>query len=99
SLDLDLPSLHDALPIFAIEDAATQIKKQILEIAELVSDAPKEKIKLIEGGVELKGERISFEELLRRFQGITAGEFSALGRVNPLDRKSTRLNSSHVSIS
>src|SRR5699024_5998153 len=70
----------------AIEDAATQIKKQILEIAELVSDAPKEKIKLIEGGVELKGERISFEELLRRFQGITAGEFSALGRVNPLSK-------------
>lgn len=67
----------------AIEDAARQIKEQILETAALASGKSKEQIKIVSGGVEIDSEIISFMELLRRFHGITAGEFSALGRVTP----------------
>lgn len=70
----------------AIEDAAEQIKKQILETAALISDASIDEINIVAGGVDIKGEHITFKELLRRFQGITAGEFSALGRVSPLSK-------------
>lgn len=67
----------------AIEDACRQIKEQVIEAAVLVSDAPPETVRLVDGGITINEEFLTFQDLLQRFQGITAGEFSAIGRVTP----------------
>lgn len=67
----------------AIEDACQQIAQQIREAAALVTEAQESEIQIVDGGVQARGETLSFKELLRRFQGVTAGEFAAIGRVTP----------------
>lgn len=67
----------------AIEDACRQIREQVIEAAVLSCEVAPEDVKLVDGGVTVKGEFLNFQELLQRFQGITAGEFSAIGRITP----------------
>lgn len=67
----------------AIEDACQQIAQQVKEAAALVTETEQSEVRIIEGGVQVGDETLSFKELLRRFQGLTAGEFAAIGRVTP----------------
>ncbi len=70
----------------AIQDACEQITQQVKEAAAFVLELDAAAVELVEGGIEAKGQRLDFKELLRRFQGITAGEFAALGRVTPFSQ-------------
>lgn len=67
----------------AIEDACEQIKQQVCEAAAWVMEVEQSDVQVIEGGVQIKDVFLPFKELLRRFQGVTAGEFAAIGRVTP----------------
>jgi len=67
----------------AIEDACQQIRQQVCEAAALVLQVQPTDVALVAGGVQVNGVDLCFKELLRRFQGMTAGEFAAIGRVTP----------------
>src|SRR5207302_8825504 len=83
-------SLHDALPISAV--------REIVRVPEITSvpSAPD----LIEGVINLRGKIIPVMDLRKRF-GQTEIHPDKKNRIlgMNLDRKSTRLNSSHVKIS
>lgn len=73
----------------AIEDATRQIRAQIQEAGSLAMDVELDEVQIVEGGVQIASEFLSFKELLRRFQGLTAGEFAAIGRVTPYSKDGT----------
>src|SRR5699024_12031783 len=78
-------SLHDALPISELAQKAVEaIKKQSEQKEKSKAEVPS-----IEGPVQL-GKKISSDQEITQMINITEEE---------RDRKSTRLNSSHVSIS
>jgi len=70
----------------AIEDATRQIRAQLQEAGSLAMGVEPEEVQIVEGGVQIASEFLSFKELLRRFQGLTAGEFAAIGRVTPYSK-------------
>lgn len=71
----------------AIEEACQQIRKQICEAVSSCMSVSEEQVELVPGGVKTNGEFLTFKEVLRRYQGITAGEFAALGRITPHSRQ------------
>lgn len=73
----------------AIEDATRQIREQLQEAGSLAMGVELQDVQIVEGGVQIAKEFLSFKELLRRFQGLTAGEFSAIGRVTPYSKNGT----------
>src|SRR5699024_12346785 len=86
-------SLHDALPIFPFMGAATM--ERALDAAHALMAAGANMIK-VEGGAWLADTVMQYKR-----NGIPVCVHMGLTPqfVNALDRKSTRLNSSHVSIS
>src|SRR5690606_1596661 len=71
----------------AIEEACQQIRKQICEAVSSCMSVSEEQVELVAGGGKTNGEFLTFKEVLRRYQGITAGEFAALGRITPHSRQ------------
>jgi CO/xanthine dehydrogenase Mo-binding subunit len=67
----------------AVQMACEDILRQVGETAAKVLGGSPLDYQLEEGRIEGPGGPISILELLRRFNGMTAGEFLGIGRVNP----------------
>ncbi|MCQ9617710.1 xanthine dehydrogenase family protein molybdopterin-binding subunit [Paenalcaligenes niemegkensis] len=73
----------------AIEDACEQISQQVIEAATLALEVAPDDVEIVSGGVQAAGQFYDFATLLQRFQGISAGEFIAIGRVTPYSKNGT----------
>ncbi|WP_082988113.1 xanthine dehydrogenase family protein molybdopterin-binding subunit [Bordetella bronchialis] len=67
----------------AVQMACEDIVRQVREIAAQVLGGNVDDYQLVEGAVQGPDGAIAFLELLRRFNGMAAGEFLGVGRVNP----------------
>lgn len=70
----------------AIEHACEQILDEIKETASLALNLSKADVEVVKGGVQVGSQFLTFEELLQRFQGISAGEFIAVGKITPYSK-------------
>ncbi|MFC4274455.1 xanthine dehydrogenase family protein molybdopterin-binding subunit [Achromobacter aloeverae] len=70
----------------AVQMACEDIIRQVRDVAADVLGGNAADYRLVEGAVEGPGESIALIELLRRFNGMAAGEFLGVGRVNPNTR-------------
>lgn len=66
----------------AVQLACEDVLRQLAETAAQVLGGAAEEYRVEEGRIEGPGGPISFIELLRRFNGMAAGEFLGVGRVN-----------------
>ena len=71
----------------AIEHACEQISEQIRDAACVALHVAPETVEIVEGGIQVGENFLDFEELLKRYQGISAGEFIAVGRVTPTSKE------------
>ena len=67
----------------AVQLACEDIVRQLRDTAAQVLGGAADDYRLVEGAVEGPGGPVAFMELLRRFNGMAAGEFLGVGRVNP----------------
>ncbi|WP_144637296.1 xanthine dehydrogenase family protein molybdopterin-binding subunit [Bordetella genomosp. 13] len=67
----------------AVQMACEDIVRQVRETAADVLGGAADDYVLVEGGVQGPDGTIALMELLRRFNGMAAGEFLGVGRVNP----------------
>ena len=67
----------------AVQDGATEVKDQLLELAALHFESPVEELSIEEGQVVRQGESISFGALIQEEFGGLAGELMGRGYVTP----------------
>ncbi len=79
----------------AVQDAATDVRAQLLEIAGRHFEAPVETLAVQDGSVLSRGERVTFAALIRQKFGGAGGELLGRGYVTP-DHPSGRLKESPV---
>ena len=79
----------------AVQDAATDVRAQLLEIAARHFEAPVETLAVQDGSVLSRGERVTFAALIRQKFGGAGGELLGRGYVTP-DHPSGRLKESPV---
>src|SRR5205807_10269010 len=87
--DIYTLSLHDALPIFVLEDQTT------VHISDAKAHPSFQNARV----VRMTNARTVLGVPMMREEGVIGGMVLARYTVRPLDRKSTRLNSSHLVIS
>src|SRR5690606_41536472 len=90
--DLYPLSLHDALPILSVRDALEIAQERELDLVEVAPNAQPPVCRLMDYGKYL------YEKQNRERESRKAQKQIEIKEVR-LDRKSTRLNSSHVKIS
>jgi len=66
----------------AVQMACAEIVSQVTDVAAQIMGGQSRDYRLVEGAVEGPSQSIVLMELLRRFNGMAAGEFLGVGRIN-----------------
>lgn len=77
----------------SVEKAALDAADQILEMVADVWELPKESLSLVEGGVSIGAEVLTFHEIFHRTLGVDSGEVIGRGAITPRSKKGALVES------
>jgi CO/xanthine dehydrogenase Mo-binding subunit len=71
----------------SVENAALDAADQIFEMVADVWEVPKDRLSLVEGGVSIGSETLTFHQIFHRTLGVDSGEVVGRGAITPRSKK------------